>query len=262
MHLLDEGIMTTQEFVFDLPLYTKASVLDNGILDDLCEEIRIDGYNPIRGVETSFILKNPHDRRFSSWRGIYEFRFDCLRYGDPLCIFVVVNEDKGYIEKVGQYPSVADIHIGQVKKYRKVLGEVYVRDFTKAIGLAANGVGTGAFVYLRRVFEHLVFEIGEEMIQSGKIDKAQFESSKMDSKLKLLSSNLPEVIMENKSLYGVLSAGIHSLSEDVCLQYFSAVRTVIELILDDREYARQLAEKKKAAKRELDAIAGEIRKEK
>jgi len=253
--------MTTQEFVFDLPLYTKTKVSDSTILDDLSEYVRIDGYNSFRGVDSSFILKNPHDRRFSTWSGVYEFRFDCLRYGDPLFLLVDVEEEKDYIQKVGQYPSVADIHIGQVKKYRKVLGEDYIRDFTKAIGLAANGVGTGAFVYLRRVFEHLVFEIGNEMINCGKIDGAQFESARMDSKLRMLSSSLPDVILENKHLYSVLSAGIHTLSEEVCLQYFSSVKTVIELILDEREYARVQAQKKRIAKLELDAIAGAIKKD-
>ena len=172
---------------------------------------------------------------------------------------VYYDRDKDYIEKVGQYPSVADIHIAQVKQYKKVLGESYIKDFTKAIGLAANGIGTGSFVYLRRVFEHLVSEIAEETIKKGKVDRQQFETSKMDNKLKLLSDYLPEVIMENKNLYGVLSAGIHTLSEEDCLNYFSIVREVIELILDEREYARSMNEKKKRAKEKLGIIAGEVK---
>ena len=82
----------------------------------------------------------------------------------------------------------------------------------------------------------------------------------MDNKLKLLANHLPEVVLENKSLYGVLSAGIHTLSEEECLKYFSVVREVIELILDEREYARQKEEKKKKAKNMLGVIAGEINK--
>ena len=37
-----------------------------------------------------------------------------------------------------------------------------MREFTKAIGLAANGVGIGSFVYLRRIFENLVFQAFDE----------------------------------------------------------------------------------------------------
>ena len=140
-----------------------------------------------------------------------------------------------------------------------MLGEEYINDFTKAIGLAANGIGTGSFVYLRRVFEHLVSEIAEEEIKEGKVDREQFESSKMDNKLRLLSGYLPEVIMENKPLYGVLSAGIHTLSEEDCLEYFSVVRMVIELILDEREHARLMKLKKKTAMEKLGVIAGEVK---
>ncbi len=251
--------MNTQEFIFDLPLYTKESISENSILESFYKSVRIDGYNPIRGVDSTFVLEDPMEPRFRSPKGIRSFQFRCLRYNDPIIVLLVYDTEKDFIEKVGQYPSMADIHIAQVKQYKKVLGESYIRDFTKAIGLAANGVGTGAFVYLRRVFEHLVFEIGEETIKRGDVDKAEFESSKMDNKLKILSKYLPEVIIENKPLYGVLSAGIHTLSEDVCLQYFSSVRSVIELILDEREHVRQMEEKKKAAKKRLDVVAGEVK---
>ena len=81
----------------------------------------------------------------------------------------------------------------------------------------------------------------------------------MENKIKLLSSYLPEVVTENKALYGVLSAGIHTLSEDDCLKYFSVVRDVIELILDEQEYAWQKEEKRKNARNKLSSIAGEIK---
>ena len=59
-------------------------------------------------------------------------------------------------------------------------------------------------------------------------------------------------------MYGVLSKGIHELPEEDCLKYFSVVREIIELILDEFEFARQKEEKIKAAKNRLTAVAGEI----
>lgn len=253
--------MTTQEFIFDLPLYTPVKLSEYNILDDLTKGyISIDGYNPLRGVDSTFKLEQRIDYTYLPIEGTRMVRFDCRRYGDFLYVMIHFDRQNNYIEKVGQYPSVADIHIAQVKKYKKVLGESYIKDFTKAIGLAANGIGTGSFVYLRRVFEHLIEEIASEAIKNGEIDKTQFESCKMDNRLKLLSNHLPEVIMENKPLYGVLSAGIHALSEEECLNYFYVVRAVIELILDDMEHARQMEEKKKNAKNKLGEIAGEVKK--
>jgi len=252
--------MTTQDFIFNVPLYTKVKVSETQILDDFCNDIRIDGYNPVSGADSIYYLKRGLDPRFFSEAGTRLLYFVCQRYGDELYVLINYDVKKDYVQKVGQYPSVADIHIGQVKKYRKVLGESYIRDFTKAIGLAANGIGTGSFVYLRRIFEHLVAEIAEEAIKNGEIDKAQYVTSKMDNRLKLLSSYLPEMILNNKPLYGVLSVGIHELSEEQCLNYFSIVREVIELILDEREYNRQKEEKKKIAQAKLGYIAGEVKR--
>lgn len=253
-------VMTTQEFVFEWPLYTSVKISETEILNDLCECIHIDGYNPFRDTESTFYLRRPIDSSFISGDCIRTINLECQRYGDTLTLLVHFNTDRDRIEKVGQYPSVASIHIAQVKQYRKVLGESYIKDFTKAIGLAANGIGTGSFVYLRRVFEHLIEEIAADAIRSGEIDKSHFESLKMENKLQLLSNHLPEVILENKSLYGVLSAGIHELSEKDCLKYFTVVRQVIELILDEQEHRRLLEEKKKKTKNELGRIAGVIRK--
>ncbi len=252
--------MTAQEFIFDLPLYTKVKISDNQILRSFTSYLHIDGYNTYRGVDSTFELTNYIRSEFLVGEDTNLLRFKCKRYGDYFYVLVHYDSNRDFVEKVGQIPSVADIHIAQVKQYKKVLGESYIRDFTKAIGLAANGIGTGSFVYLRRVFEHLVFEIADEAIKKGEIDKTQFETSKMDNKLKLISSYLPDVITENKSLYGILSAGIHTLSEDDCLKYFSVVREIIELILDDREYARQREEKKKTAKNKLSIAVGEVKK--
>lgn len=252
--------MTTQEFIFDLPLYTKVKLSEGSFLDDFATfRFRIDGYNSLQGADSTFCLDNRIDSSCVQNKGVLSLRFICQRYQDSMSVMIHFDKDKDIIEKVGQYPSIADIHIAQVKQYKKVLGESYIKDFTKAIGLAANGIGTGSFVYLRRVFEHLVSEIAEEAIKEGKINKEQFEASKMDNKLSLLSDYLPEVVMENKNLYGVLSAGIHTLSEDDCLNYFSIVREVIELILDEREHVRLMNEKKKRAKEKLGVVVGEVK---
>lgn len=254
--------MITQEFIFNLPLYTKVTLSENPqILEDLCSySTSIDGYNPEKGAESTYRLAERIDSKYLYISATKTIRFECQRYHDNIYVLIHYDRKNDYIEKVGQNPSVADMHIAQVKQYKKVLSDIYIKDFTKAIGLAANGIGTGSFVYLRRVFEHLIQEVANGAIEKGDVNKMEFETSKMDNKLKLLSAYLPEVIIENKSLYSVLSAGIHTLSEDDCLKYFSVVREVIELILDEREYERQREEKKKNAKSKLGAIAGEVKK--
>ena len=58
------------------------------------------------------------------------------------------------LTKVGQSPSSADMQNFGLRKYQKVLKENY-QELTKAVGLFASGIGIGAFVYLRRVYERL-----------------------------------------------------------------------------------------------------------
>lgn len=54
---------------------------------------------------------------------------------------------------------------------------------------------------------------------------------------------LPDFLVKNRDLYGILSKGIHELSEDECLSYFDPVKAALELILD------QALEKKRGTRR-------------
>ena len=189
--------MTTQQFIFEEPLYKRVNLSDNPhLLQELMREIRVEGYNAQRGLDSTFKLQRP---LYVSPVGEFEsstelITFTCLRYGDMLYVQIHYDRKEGIIEKVGQYPSVADIAIAQIKQYSKVLDKQYMKDFTRAIGLAANGIGTGSFVYLRRIFEHLVDEISKEAIAKGELDETTFKAATMDKKLKMLESQLPDVM--------------------------------------------------------------------
>lgn len=275
--------MTLEEFVFNVPLYQKIDI-SNGY-NDIIEQLKsnnskicVDGYSPISKKDTTFkLIKGLSDAIVPNHNGLYIVRntryyddlftergvkdaiFKCQRYGDTITITVFHDFDNSIIMKVGQYPSVADIHIGQVKQYDKVLDKSILREFTKAIGLAANGVGIGSFVYLRRIFENLVFDAFNEAKNDNAVDEGQFNSLRMDEKIKSLNGYLPSFIVESNSIYGVLSKGIHELTEEECLAYFDCMRQSIELILDER--LEQLEKKKKVAevKKALSSIAGKIK---
>ena len=253
---MEDSIMTLEEFVFDIPLYQKVRI-DNSYtkLIELLksgegENILVDGYNCIRRKESTFKLiqglgdvcesyYDSHSEEYiyieethfvSSFYdkcGVKNICFKCQRYGDEINILVYQDQENSTIMKVGQYPSVADIHIGLVKQYDKVLEKPILKEFTKAIGLAANGVGIGSFVYLRRIFEGLVIDAYNEALQNGKVDAEKEEDE---------------------------------LSEDECLAYFDCMRQSIELILDER--LEQLAKKKKQeeVKKSINSIASKIKK--
>lgn len=145
--------------------------------------------------------------------------------------FRIINKT---ITKIGQYPSVADFNIKGLEKYRSILEKDRYRELSRAIGLFAHGVGVGSFVYLRRIFEHLIEQEHNLAVSDANWNEDMYHSSRVEGKIAMLSHKLPSFLVENKALYSILSKGIHSLTEDECLKYFGIVRTGIELILDER----------------------------
>lgn len=177
-------------------------------------------------------------------------------------IYLVQNEAKvtdesleqvsQWLQKIGQFPSVADLHLPQIQKYRSILGSDAYADFAKGIGLAAHGVGVGAYVYLRRVFEGLVRDAHAAAIQSPTWDNSGYAEMRMQEKVAALREYLPAFLIDHPEMYGLLSKGLHELTENECLSHFPALKVGIELILDQKmeEEARKrkLTEASKAIK--------------
>jgi len=160
--------------------------------------------------------------------------------------------------KIGQFPTVADQHYPSLKKYAKLLG-TYQEELTKAVGLFAHGIGVGSFVYLRRIFEHLVTEVAQGKNQrEPNWDIKAWQSKRMDEKIEELGAVLPPFLVQNKSIYSVLSKGIHELNEPECLSCFEVVRTGIELILDERLTRQKEEEKKRRISGAIARIKGRV----
>ena len=167
---------------------------------------------------------------------------------DALVVLTRVHD--GVLTKVGQFPSRADLEEPRLKTYRSILGEEWHREFVRRVGLAAHGIGIGSFVYLRRVFEHLVTEAAAEATEDPAWDAAAFAKLRMNDKIKKLEKHLPPFLVENGSLYGELSDGLHNLTESQCLEMFEPIRLSIEAVLDQRieekERVRKEAQARKA----------------
>lgn len=151
----------------------------------------------------------------------------------------------GQLLKVGQLPSLADLHLPDLQPYREVLGKRYA-ELARGVGLPTHGVGIGSFVYLRRVFEHLAEEAHEEAARVDGWDEEDYVLARMSEKILKLKTFLPTFLVKNRELYGILSKGVHELTEEECLLYFPVVQSGIEAILDSR--LEQTRQKKKLAK--------------
>lgn len=182
------------------------------------------------------------DRYLRLSRGEHSLKFHCQRDNKHVYSFHF-RVDDNKIMKIGQYPSIADLELHKIQKYRSLLKDDY-KDFSKAIGLYSHGIGAGSYVYLRRIFENLIVEQKDIAFQTdASLVADEFERKRMDEKIQYIKDFLPNPLVENRQIYGILSKGIHELSEDDCLSMFPSLELGIEIILDWK-----LAEKEKQEK--------------
>lgn len=239
-----------QAFVFDAPLYEFFTVSStDGSIELFRGSKKIDGY--CKGCKRDSVFykssSNFNTESIEEYKdSIRASAFSCSRnHGHVIDLFVEKIGDK--IMKVGQSPSVADInkHVGQ--KYRSVFGGVDQKELSRAIGLAAHGVGIGSYVYLRRIVERLIQRTFTE--NDHGIDQSKFDSLRMSEKIELLSGKLPPFLVGNKRIYALLSLGIHELTEEDCISYYDILLAAIVEILEEKQViAEREARKAQVAK--------------
>jgi len=263
-------------FFFDLPLYTSIDINSDNASELhylMSANYKIDAYNPLLKQETTYSISKEwrtiytQQPTLNDYVGYHQFDIKCVRNGYSIRTYLVVlcdesdeGEQRFAILKVGQFPSIADLHISKVKNYDKVLEKEKIKEITRAIGLAANGVGIGSFVYLRRVFEHLIEEAHQAASLDTGWDEEQYQKNKVVERIEQLKHHLPDFLVKNKTMYGILSVGIHSLNENDCLKYFDAVKVGIELILDEKLEKLNKAKKIEEAQNRIQTITQMVNK--
>ncbi|WP_448123655.1 short-chain dehydrogenase [Pseudomonas veronii] len=248
---------TPQDFCLNISLYKSIPVTEltlGGATHFLRFDGHLDMYCPACGAVSVFQCSTNY--QYQVIQLDYWFRQEfltiigvCSRADSHQAAFLFrLNEDAG-IEKVGQYPSSADVGAFDVKKYDKVLSKENFTGLKTAIGLSAHGVGAGALVYLRRIFESLIIEAHGIASKESSWNEALYKNGRMQERVKLLRDHLPDFLVEHHKLYGILSHGIHEMPEDQCREYFPVLKMSIELILDQKlmESERQRKIKEAAA---------------
>ena len=92
------------------------------------------------------------------------------------------------------------------------------------------------------------------MKERDRWDEELYSRSRVEERILILSPELPGFLVENRKLYGILSKGIHELSEDECLSYFDVVKTGIEIILNEILRKKEHEEKLTIAKKAIEKI--------
>ncbi|MBD1880414.1 MULTISPECIES: short-chain dehydrogenase [unclassified Coleofasciculus] len=256
------------EFFFRVPLYKTFDITGENwpkVLDVEFFRETLDAYCIECKKDSTFI--HDFEKRTTEYKKTYAFSerifcnvYKCSRNAShriDFC-FKVYNEK---IQKFGQAPSIADLTLNKIGKYKKILSTKKYNELSKAIGLVSHGVGIGSFVYLRRIFEDLVEQAHQEAIEIKKDswNEETYCRSRMDEKIGLLKEFLPDFLFRNRIIYSILSKGIHELSEEECLKYFDAVKIGIELILDEKLERSNREAKTKEVEKLLSEIHNELK---
>jgi len=254
-----------KEFHLEMPLYFPIGIKEEAISKKvhglMIYEGTIDAYCIWCEKDSVFHTQKSYPHDFNSWRysdnGFTETAYRCSRNNSHVYHVWYLKTDDTF-QKIGQFPSVADFQIPQAEKYRKVLGDELYKELTRGIGLKANGVGVGSFVYLRRIFEKLIGQAYLKAKSREDFDEDVYGKARMDEKIKILEDYLPTFLVENRKLYSILSKGLHELTEEECLKYFEPVKIGIEQILDEKIERAARERKAKVAREAIQGISQEI----
>lgn len=159
------------------------------------------------------------------------------------------------VQKIGQRPSMADIALGELKAIPGIEKQDR-RELGRALGLFAHDTPLGAFVYLRRVFERMIARAHDRFAERHGKRLQDWVDLKMGQRISALAEELPAVVRSNSAVWGLLSKGIHELSDEDAAMLFPLVKAVIFEMLGEEERHRQAAIQSEATRKALaDATA-------
>lgn len=197
-----------------------------------------------------------NDQEIGEVSRILVFQFTCCMNEEHHLDYIVLTTDNSMM-KIGQYPSIADMTFPELEAYKHVISKEDRKELGTAIGLYASGVGAGSYVYLRRILERLIYQAKETA--GDTVEDEKFRQARVAERIKMLDGHLPEALTKNTTIYGILSKGIHELSEEECRKYFPVVKECIYQILGMWESERRKQTDEAALNKALNAIATSIK---
>lgn len=185
------------------------------------------------------------------------YDFSCTHNADHKYIMLIsieYNNNFVHVRKVGQNPSKISIEGFDFDRFKRLLSEIGgYDDYKKATLSYQYNFSVGAFAYLRRVFERIVYMYLE------KINDESLKNKRMDEKIKAISEYLDENVNNNaKMLYNILSKGIHELPDETCKEYYLVMKELIDMQLIHMESERNKEVQAKKLKSAISRIHEEI----
>lgn len=170
---------------------------------------------------------------------------------------------EGSVYKYGEYPAFG---IPVPNRVLRLFGKADADLFLKGRQCETLGYGIAAFAYYRRVVENHRNDLFEEIIKVcqtvGASEElvAELEAAKKEisfaKSMEKIKTGLPDGLLIDghnplNALHGALSVGLHSESDEDCLEYAQAVRLVVSDLVERIALLKQDNKQLSAAVRRL-----------
>lgn len=155
-------------------------------------------------------------------------RFKCVTCEEETrnyMLYQSINDNKITFLKFGEFPRKDLKHNKQLSKFYKKDKDLYI----KASTCLSHGFGVGAFAYMRRIVENNISNLLELIADGYDSDESVISAlnelkkeSPMSDKIEIANNALPSSLKPSginplKTIYKVLSEGVHKLSDEECL---------------------------------------------
>ncbi len=187
--------------------------------------------------------------------GFYHDRIRDIVYICPTCgkelffSFIYIGNS---VIKLAQYPSFFEVSRDELKKYQKndLIDKESFAEIYKAEICASESYFVASYTYMRRVYENMLLNVFNQNIEEIGITEEEYRKLRSDEKMEKIKPFLAIDEEIYKPLYSLLSAGIHSLTEDECCQEYSLLKSILLDILEEQK-AKKEKEKKRREIQEL-----------
>ena len=159
--------------------------------------------------------------------------------------------------KIGQFPPHAELVAGRLKAVSKIADKIDTFELRRAAGLISHDSAIGAFVYLRRVFERIIAKAWQSAIAAGET-LPDPTGLRMTEKIAALKNHLPGIVVQNAKVYGILSKGLHELTEEDCARAYPLVEESVIWMLEDALARFERLKRERTITAELAKLSGEL----
>lgn len=255
---------TTKEKFLDLftkqGVYGRLKCAYQDFYDFIWEEPlqSIDLYCPKCRINKTFIYNSKEcidlfgsiQYRFSPAYMSYSLRYICPTCRNNLWYIFYYDRSKESVVKLVQYPTLYDVTPDELKKYKKndLIDEESFNQIYKADTCASESYFIAAYTYMRRVYESLLVNIFTQNKEKTGISEEDFKKLRSDEKIAKIKPYLAIDDEIYKPLYALLSAGIHSLSEEECREDYTLLKSILLDIIAEQKARKEKEEKRKNIK--------------